>query len=72
MTDRPTDGAHTRIPEDDRPDEDCTCPRLTEGLGKLYGISMGNRGDRITADPDCPIDEHRREAARIAREGGDR
>lgn len=35
-------------------DERCTCPHEIQGLGLLYGISLGRGWVRLDDDPDCP------------------
>jgi hypothetical protein len=33
----------------------CTCPYQWKGLGRLYGISMGEGWVRMRDDPACPV-----------------
>jgi len=34
--------------------EGCTCPYRWQGLGRLYGISLGKGWVRLDTDPVCP------------------
>ncbi len=34
--------------------EDCACDFRWAGLGRLYGVSMGNGWVRTSTDPSCP------------------
>lgn len=36
-------------------EDECTCPKATRPLGRLYGISMGEGLVRLRTDPACPV-----------------